>query len=290
MRRLAAVVALLLAALLSLGVVWQHGRVTMDAATAIASGWCTGWMCQGSTVAKFGFNDDLDSAEESIWDVQELGGPARCFTIMGTTPQAVYLSSDDENDASDNNAVSVTVEYLDSTWAAQTLVVALGAAVASGTTSVQISGGTILRINRMFATTTAAVGNVYASIDADSGVDGVPDDPANQIVAGITIGRNQTLQACFTVELGSNALMKAYTVGNDSNVGTIRFELRRSIEGGASRTTELHPVGANTPLQVLHPVPIVFVEKTDIEITGTGVSPNNDASATFGLLILPEAL
>ena len=51
-----------------------------------------------ATVNKFGFNADLDTAEESIWDADDLptegDGPARCFTVLGTTAALLVISSD----------------------------------------------------------------------------------------------------------------------------------------------------------------------------------------------------
>jgi len=247
------------------------------------------------TVNKFGSNGDVDTAEESVWDGDDIAGegtgPGRCFTILGTTAQAVYLSSDDENDASDNNAVSITVQYLDSTWATQTLVVPLGAALASGTTSAQISSGTILRINRMFATTTAPAGNVYASTDTNSGSDGVPDDPATQMVAGITLGENQTLQACYTTPLGFDALMSQFCIGNLSQAAAsqdVTFRLRKAVEGAAARTTELLTLADAVQECIVHDPPIMFAEKTDIELTADAAGASQGTSGTFDLILVPN--
>ena len=243
-----------------------------------------------STVNKFGFNDDMDQTEESIWDGNDLGGPLRCFTIIGTTAVALYVSSDDENDASDNNGVEVTVEYLDANWDDQTVTAALGVASAGGTVFAQVGTEVIMRVNRAYTGDVAAVGNIYIATDTTDGdADGIPDDIANQYVAGITIGEGQTLQACYTVPNGTVALMTRFFVGNASSVGNILYRLRASVEGAASRTKELHPVGSATPWLVPHDPPLRFAEKTDLELTGDGITgANNDASGTFDLVLIPE--
>jgi hypothetical protein len=209
---------------------------------------------------------------------------------MGTTAAALYISSDDENDASDNNAVVVAVEALDSNWDPVTISAPLGAASAGGTVFAQIGTETLLRINRMYVTsTTAPAGNIYAATDTEDGnADGIPDDIANQFVAGITIGENQTLQACYTVPNNFQALLTQFCLSNQATAGSIQFRLRRSVEGAASRTAELQILGTDLSNCFYHDPPLFFDEKTDIEITGLGAAVNNDAAATFDLVVVPE--
>jgi hypothetical protein len=249
-----------------------------------------------NTVNKFGNNLDVDAAEESIWDADDLNsnaaGPARCWTNLSSTAKALYISSDDENDASDNDDVQFAVEGLDSSWDPKTETgVQLGVASAGGTVFAQIGTTTWLRVNRAYVTSTnAPTGNIYIHDDAtDADADGIPDEIATDTVAVITAGESQTLQACYTVADGFKALMTGYCIGNVSGSGAVNFRLRKSVSNAASRTQEYQSLAANTSMCVTKNPPIVFDERTDIELTAIGSgATNKDVSGTFDLVLMPE--
>jgi hypothetical protein len=255
------------------------------------------------TVNKFGYNNDVDTAEESIWDVDDLptegDGPVRCFANMntGTTPTAalLYISSDDEDDAADGTGkVVITVEGLDGNWNLKSETVALGDASASGTEFAAIGTGTWMRVNRAFVHSTSVVapeGNIYIhKDDADGGTDGVPDTVATDAVAAITAGENQTLQACYSVPNGYNAFMTHWCISNAGMGATaLTLRWRASINGAASRNQSLMPLAdATSDCSVIDP-PHKFVEKTDIEVTGSDATSQNGA-ATFGLVLIKNTL
>ena len=241
------------------------------------------------TVNKFGRNADSDTSEDSIWDGSDLGGPIRCFDVIGTTAAALYISSDHEDDAT----LEVTVEYLDANWDTQTLDVALGA-VANGTATefVQIGSGTIMRVNRAYATSTALTGNVYIHIDSVDAAakDGIPDTVLTDYVAGIVAGENQTLQACYTVPNDFSALLTQYCTTNINTAANAvaTFRLRRSAEGAASRVAEIIEMSESVYQCTPHDPPVMFAEKTDIELTAVMSQNNASATGTFDLVLIPE--
>jgi len=305
MNRFLLVAALISALVFSLGIAMRVVDDTIAPFTyAAAAGWLNvddgrEFALKGThTVNKFGFNADVDASEESIWDADDLptegDGPARCFTNMGTTAAALYISSDDENDASDNNAVTVTVEGLDANWNVVTESdVALGVASAGGTVFAQVGTATWLRVNRAYVTSTsAAVGNVYIGLDdVDGGTDGIPDTIATDSIAVITAGENQTLQACYTVPADFTALVSQFCIGNLSQAAAaqdVTFRLRRSVEGAASRTTELMTLADSVQTCVEHDPPAIFGEKTDIELTAIAGGASQGASGTFDVVLVPE--
>ena len=121
---------------------------------------------------KFGFNADVDAAEESIWDVNDLptsdAGPTRCFENIGITPANLYVSSDNTADAT----LEISIEVLDATWASSVITMDLGAVSGTGTAFTQIGAVTLLRVNRAFATDDDFTGNIYIHKDAvDGGTD-----------------------------------------------------------------------------------------------------------------------
>jgi hypothetical protein len=261
------------------------GMTITELETAVA----LGLVPDAYIVNKFGYNGALTAAgtEESVWDVDDLpttaDGPVRCFGI-GSTAVALNISSDDEADA----AKTIMVEWLDATWALQLDEITLGADNgATGTEYVAI--GTALRVNRAYATGAALVGNIYIHKDAvdQATKDGVPDTVATDNFAGITIGENQTLQACYTVPLGFVALMTSTCVSN-LGVGTpaATFRTRISVDNAASRTqVKLSLADELTVCSDVRP-PKLYREKTDIEITGDATTQS--AGGTFGLIVLPE--
>jgi len=245
------------------------------------------------TINKFGFNADIDTTEEAIFDLHGMAGagtgPLRCFDNMATTPAALYISSDDENDA----GKGVTVEALDANWNPVTVATTLGSASASGTVFAQVGSSTLLRVNRAYATSTALVGNVYIGKDAsDGGTDGIPDTVSTDLVAGITKNENQTLQACYTVPLGYNALMTDFCFSNVSQAAagtSVTFRIRKSVAGEAKRNQMMLSLGNEvSQCQALNP-PIKFTEKTDIEITGSNAT-SQSVAATFGLVLVSNTL
>lgn len=251
------------------------------------------------TETVFGFNNSVASTEESIWDGDDASGaangPVRCFANLnsGVTPTAaaLYISSDDENDASDNNAVSVTVEALDANWDPITIVAPLGAATASGTAFVQIGSVTLMRVNKAYVTTAAPAGNIYIGKDsADGGTDGIPDTIATDHVAQIAIGANETRQACYSVPNDYNAFLTDWCASNLSGNGTadVVFRIRESVNGAAARVRLRLNLGDTiSECQTLSP-PLRFAEFTDIEFTG--VSTADDAGVTFGLVLIKNTL
>jgi hypothetical protein len=242
------------------------------------------------SVHKFGRNQDADTTEDSIWEGSDLGGPIRCFTVIGTTATVLYVSSDDENDA----AKEVSVEGLDGDWALKSITVALGVDTTSGgTTMVALGTGTWMRVNRAYATDVALVGNIYIGDDAvDAGGDGIPDNVATSLVTGIVIGENQTLQACYSVPSGYNAFFVGYCASNGDTVANaiVNIRLRKAINGQAARNQSILQFGEATSSCFNHSPPIRFVEKTDVELTT--VSDKNDATATgeFDLVLIKNTL
>jgi hypothetical protein len=261
------------------------GEPVMSLDHAVALGHIPGAI----VVTKFGYNPEMSSptVEESIWDAPELGGPLRCNTVVTTTPLALFLSSSDEADA----AEVVRIQGTTTDNVAQQIDVTLGADnTVAGTEFV--AAGTWLRVNRMYALGGDLVGDVYLSIDdADGGTkDGIPDTPLTDIVAVITAGENQTLQACYRIPAGFVAVLQQQCFGNATIGGTndANFRLRGKIGATASRTLVLYTVGGGDQMCINTTPPRVFPAGLDLEITGAATT--QAGSATFGFLLLPEEM
>ena len=286
MRKLALILALLVCA------VWLIGAMrSLSHAVYFSVGQAAALGMLGSitTVNKFGHNQDADTTRDSLSDVSDFGGPLRCFTVPGTAA-ALYLSSDDENDAGG----SITVQYVNADRVAKEIEVTLGVASAGGTAFVQIGSETIYWINRMFPTTTAMVGNIYAGIDAtDGNADGIPDTPLTDLVSVIDLLEQQTMSACFSIEAGFVGLIHQFCV-SDVNVpgaaGSVTFRLQRAVDGGAMRTTEPFHLGEGLSDCVAHVLPIFFPEKTDVELNTESSANDSLVTGTFDILLVPNTL
>ena len=141
------------------------------------------------------------------------------------------------------------------------------------------------------ATSTALVGNIYAGIDtADGDADGIPDTILTDFVAGISIGENQTLQACYTVPNNYTALLSQFCTSNHDTAGnaTATFRLRKSVAGAASRVQEILQIDEAQYQCTTHEPPIRFAEKTDIELTNVAGANNASVTGTFDLVLIAD--
>lgn len=246
----------------------------------------SGWA--DTTVNKFGFNGDVDTAEESIWDMDDLPtegvGPGRCFVNMASAAD-LYVSSDSDSDV----GLGIAIEVLDANYVGSTVTMVLGADAGAGTVFEQIGSATLIRVNRAYATGAAFTGNIYIHLDSIDGTgDGIPDTPATDIVAGITAGENQTLQACYTVPAGFTAYISSWCISNVSQAaqGTaVTFRARGTSFGAdAARTQNLLTIGNETTTCTPVNPHNTFPEKTDIEATGSDAT-SQGAAATFGIFL-----
>jgi hypothetical protein len=231
------------------------------------------------SVNKFGAASEVDQTEESVSDAGDLpsagAGPDRCFANMATAA-ALYISSDDATDA----GLGVTVEALDENWATTTIAATLGADTgATGTEFVQIGSADLLRINRAYATSAALTGNIYMHKDSVdiAAKDGIPDTPSTDIVAVITAGENQTLQACYTVPASHRAILKQWCVSDENTAANATGEFRITLAEAEYRCTP-------------HDPPLAFGEKTDIEITADMSANDGAATGTFDLVVAPTTM
>lgn len=263
---------------------------------ALAMGWLTNDFPTSGTDQKFGKNLDVDTAEESVWDADDLptnaAGPARCFVNMAAAAN-LYVSSDDATDA----AKEVEIQLLDANWDAVTVTMDLGAANAGTGTNLdeQIGAVTYLRVNRAFGTTAALVGNLYIHLDGsgDTTDDGIPDTPATDIVAVITAGENQTLQGCYSTPDGFSAIVAQLCLGNLAQVPAaqnVTFRLRSSTQGGAPRTRLLVTYADSTDRCLPYTPPLVFPGRTDIEITAVAAGASQATSGRFGFKLVPTSI
>jgi hypothetical protein len=235
-----------------------------------------GW----GSVNKFGFNGDIDAAEETIYEGPDFGGPAR--VAIETTAVTLTLCGTLAADV----GIPITAEGIDSNFDAQTDTQTLIAGAGPGTGTVALDG-TWMFVNRAYNSdtdpTNTLSGNVYVSEDADCEADGIPDVLAD-IKTVIRAAENQTLQAAYMVPDGYVAFFNQFCASNLAAAASFDVRLRRSSPTGVPRTQSRLTLDADVTICVPYTPPIRYPARTLIEMTGAA-GTSNEVSATFDLTL-----
>jgi len=217
----------------------------------------------GSTV--FGSNTAIDTGTvpETVWSDSGL------YPWQAATPFSLEILSSSANDTSaGTGARTVTVVGLDANWAVQTQVVSM-----NGTSVVALTG-TWLRVNSCVVTTTGSGGTNAGNITLRLASAGAKQ-------ALIATGAGAAAMAIYTVPAGQTAYLRSWRATGSSvatvgifardNTGTAGFQLRDQVI---------------TPGQSSYGIPLVFTQKTDIDVRATAVASNGSTvAATLDLII-----
>jgi hypothetical protein len=212
-------------------------------------------------VFKFGYNEEIQNVEETIWDV---GG------LYAYPSSAVTMTATSSSGATDEN-VQVTMQGVDASYNELSETVTLNASGTATTT------GSFLRVNRAFvASSTASAGNITI---ANGGT----------TYAYVSALHQQTLMAIWTVPAGYTGYLfqvdtTAFTVQNNK-VATIRM-ITRELNGVFRTQQKFDLFQASYHQDIVCPQPIL--EKTDIEFRAIADSSNADlrVSATFDIIYI----
>jgi len=260
-----------------------------------------GWlaMSSGDTdlvgVHKFGANGDVDAAEETLYQGEDLvaGSPARIWANQAAAYD-LYVSSSANADAT----LTIVVEGLDDEWDAASETVTLVAGGGPGTATTAIPSGSTgtqwLRVNRAYNTgATDLAGIVFLHTSSDAGADGIPDTPASEMITGIAIGENQTLQAAYTVPDGFSAAItgvcaSVLATSGTTTAATLRLRARL-VQGQVLRTQQVSALTrGETGCRAFGPY-LTYAARTDIEMTGLSTGAANLViGGAFDLVLLPD--
>lgn len=210
---------------------------------------------------KFGFNEDIDVNEETIWDA---GG---IYTYPSSAVKMTATSTDGAND----DGVQVTVQGLDANYNQLSETITLDG------TGVGETNGLFLRVFRAF----------IEGSQEPSGTINITN--ASTTYARITLGENQTLMAIWTVPSGYTAYLLQKDITSLTETVT-RFGIFRLVSrqvGGVFRTHDKHCL-RNDHLELTYSMPLVFSEKTDIEVRckGSGNPANMNVSASMDIVYI----
>ena len=218
---------------------------------------------------KFGFNSDVNGAEETIWTQ---GGnypwPTAAFTA--------YIVSDAAADTSaGTGARTVTVQGLDENYVFQSVDVTL-----NGTTEVQIGDANgWLRVFRAFVLTAGSAGTAAGTILIQTTGGGT-------VYANLSNG-NQTQMAVYTVPAGKTLFLDdinfTASISLANNYAQVSFSAREF--GGVFRDRFINVLQSSNLIAKFE-YPISFPEKTDMECRAFTSNTNNLIGASFqGVLV-----
>ena len=223
---------------------------------------------------KFGKNSDIDtdSDPETIW---EQGG----LKVWQTVEQTVNISSSSANDIPGGSGMdSILIQGIDANYNFQSEIIAL-----NGTSTV---------------TTTLQYLNVYRARgiggnDANAGTVSATYSTTGDPAFGIPPGDGQTQIAFYSIEAGKKAILyslniSSYRQGN--NVIDVVLFVRDQNGGGFRVYGEYGAIGAGSSTSLIEfEPPIIFDEKTDLELQVVSVTQNNSSiSAELNMIILDK--
>jgi hypothetical protein len=208
-------------------------------------------------VHKFGFNTSVTTSATLVWN----GGGDYTYPTSPAQLGVVGTSTTDNS--------QITIEGLDADYNKLSNVVTL-----NGTTTVTTSGSYLRAYRAYVSDDNEPAGNVTITHSGSN-------------IAIIRADEGQTLMATYTVPAGYTAYLYQLVLGGAAELAnkfmTIRLRTRES--NGVFRTQARYTVAAQTFEETMV-FPLVFPEKTDIEITAQSSSQVQQASAMFDLLLI----
>lgn len=221
----------------------------------------------------YGFNGDVDTAEETIWSV----GGIYVFPTAAMGMEVVSSSVEDDPDkggaVAGTGAHAVQVHYLDSTYAEQEETVTL-----NGQTAVAMQADDILRIQHIHVTI-VGTGN-YAAGNID--VRHLSDSP---IYKRIIAGRNESSDAVWTVPKDNTGYIVSWQSGGGNSLGG-RFCTHRLVATCSAESvltagifnTKDTIATQDGSIVVPLPMPIKLPQYTDVMVLAKGDAGNADAT------------
>jgi len=220
-------------------------------------------------IHKFGYNPAIGASDETVWSQ---GG----LYVYPASASTMYISSSSAADtAAGTGARTATVFGLDANFEQISVTVSL-----NGQTGVQLNGAlNWYRVNRIVVNTAgsggANAGVLYVGTEATP-PGGVPTNK----YATVSIGDNQTLMCLWTVPVGYTAYLHQKDVSASSSAGKFAvFTLVSRPDGGVFNVKDRVTL-SNNSTTIPYWNPIVFTEKTDIEVRAVADSSGGTITAS----------
>jgi hypothetical protein len=229
-----------------------------------------------SVIHVFGFNPDVDTAEETVWPIDGILGHPPSPTIMS-------ISSSSTNDAAaGTGARSVFIEGVNGTGGLVSEIVILNGQTAVNTVN------TYDAIERMVVLTVGSGGVNAGIIYAGTGTvtSGVPAVPYSAMGVGdnISLVGHWTCPAGFTGYLVHGKITVGPTAGNNYVIGRLKLRGQDDIVRTAGITTV-----SQGAVDYHFDYPIKLLPGECITATAQGSGSNNTVSSYFQILLIKDA-
>jgi hypothetical protein len=225
-------------------------------------------------IEKFGRNDTLSGNPETIWDGSNL------YTYISTA-SSVYITSSDGDDATaGTGARTIEVQGLDENYALQTETINVDDSA---------STTTFIRVFRAIVKTVGSGGQAAGviSIRSASGGGGTLLAQIGRVGTGGGASLGQTFMALYTIPAGKTGYLTQWTVGaGGQNADTTALLLARPFDGDTAFNSKDIVISAGNQFSKDYKIPLMFTEKTDIEVRAFSSSSGNDCSSTFNILLI----
>jgi hypothetical protein len=230
------------------------GTITVDGImTPYLIGIAQGLVSGTSSINKFGYRESIPSSYQTIWD----GTVDYAYAAAGTVLAVA------DNTGSDNNG-TVEVQGLDQNYAPITETLTIGGAASSNQ---------FLRVFRA---------RMITSNTGSTNVDEIRIKRATTDLAIILAGAGQTLMSLYTIPAGKTGYLIRLQGNVDANNDALFRLVSRPLNGSFNVKGQFGVFASGYTAD--YPIPLVFTEKTDLQITAK--SQNNvGGGATFDLIL-----
>lgn len=230
------------------------GTITVDGImTPYLIGIAQGLVSGTSSINKFGYRESISSSYQTIWD----GTADYAYAAAGTVLAVA------DNTGSDNNG-TVEVQGLDQNYAPITETLTIGGAASSNQ---------FLRVFRA---------RMITSNTGSTNVDEIRIKRATTDLAIILAGAGQTLMSLYTIPAGKTGYLIKLQGNVDANNDALFRLISRPLNGSFNVKGQFGVFASG--FTVDYPIPLVFTEKTDLQIVAK--SQNNvGGGATFDLIL-----
>jgi len=229
-----------------------------------------------SVIHVFGFNPDVDTAEETVWPIDGILGHPPSPTVM-------TISSSSTNDAAaGTGARTLLIEGVNGTGGLVTEIVTLDGQTAVNTVN------TYDAIERMVVLTVGSGGSNAGIIYAGTGTvtAGVPAVPYSAIGVGdnLSLVGHWTCPAGYAGYLVHGKITVGPTAGNNYVIGRLKLRGQDDIVRTAGITTV-----SQGAVDYHFDYPIKILPGECITATAQGSGTNNTVSSYFQILLVKDA-
>jgi hypothetical protein len=227
-------------------------------------------------VTVFGFNDDVDTTQVTVWPLPSL------ITFPAAALQMTVSSTNANDAAAGTGAHTIVVQGVDANYNEVTETVTL-----NGQTAVTMSAS-LLRVNYAYVGTVgsgnSAAGDIY--IGTGTVTAGVPATTYDII----KFDYNNTTTGSYTVPAGYTAYVSQGLFSAGQSVGSSPVQGRLLTRGmdNVRRTAAITTIN-NGVADYVFEYPLAVSEKTTLEATAVGTANNNSVSSMFIILLVKNS-